>query len=92
MRAPKASRKRVGNLFSKIPDLLISFVILLAAQPPSAVDRGHVKPESRPDASAIYGAIDMPWAKLVGQIAQAYGKYGIRRGGRVRSRSTVCAS
>jgi hypothetical protein len=21
-----------------------------------------------------YGAIDMPWAKLVGQIAQAYGK------------------
>jgi hypothetical protein len=29
---------------------------------------------SRPDAGAIYGAIDMPWAKLVGQIAQAYGK------------------
>jgi nicotinamidase-related amidase len=28
----------------------------------------------RPDAGAIYGAIDMPWAKLVGQIAQAYGK------------------
>jgi hypothetical protein len=22
---------------------------------------------------AVYGAIDMPWAKLVGQIAQAYG-------------------
>jgi len=32
------------------------------------------KDNSRPDASAIYGAIDMPWAKLVGQIAQAYGK------------------
>jgi hypothetical protein len=29
---------------------------------------------TRPDASTIYGAIDMPWAKLVGQIAQAYGK------------------
>jgi len=28
----------------------------------------------RPEAGAIYGAMDMPWAKLVGQIAQAYGK------------------
>jgi len=28
----------------------------------------------RPDAGAIYGAMDMPWAKLVGQFAQAYGK------------------
>jgi len=25
-------------------------------------------------ARAVYAAIDMPWAKLVGQIAQAYGK------------------
>ena len=33
-----------------------------------------LKDNSRPDAAAIYGAIDMPWAKLVGQIAQAYGK------------------
>jgi hypothetical protein len=33
-----------------------------------------LKDNSRPDAGAIYGAIDMPWAKLVGQIAQAYGK------------------
>lgn len=32
-----------------------------------------LKDNSRPDAGAIYGAIDMPWAKLVGQIAQAYG-------------------
>jgi hypothetical protein len=23
---------------------------------------------------AVYGAMDMPWAKLVGQVAQAYGK------------------
>src|SRR5881409_2420018 len=29
-----------------------------------------LKDNSRPDAAAIYGAIDMPWAKLVGQIAQ----------------------
>ena len=33
-----------------------------------------LKDNSRPDAGAIYGAIDMPWAKLVGQIAQAYVK------------------
>jgi nicotinamidase-related amidase len=33
-----------------------------------------LKDNSRPDAGAIYGAIDMPWAKLVGQIAHAYGK------------------
>lgn len=29
---------------------------------------------ARPEAEAVYGAIDMAWAKLVGQIAQAYGK------------------
>jgi len=29
---------------------------------------------ARPEAGAVYGAIDMPWAKLVGQIAQAYSK------------------
>jgi len=29
---------------------------------------------TRPEAGAVYAAIDMPWAKLVGQIAQAYGK------------------
>jgi len=33
-----------------------------------------LKDNSRPDAGAIYGAIDMPWATLVGQISQAYGK------------------
>jgi nicotinamidase-related amidase len=33
-----------------------------------------LRDNSRPDASAIYEAIDMPWAKLVGQIAQAYGQ------------------
>jgi len=29
---------------------------------------------ARPEAGEVYGAIDMPWAKLVSQIAQAYGK------------------
>jgi nicotinamidase-related amidase len=29
---------------------------------------------SRPEAGEVYAALDMPWAKLVGQIAKAYGK------------------
>ena len=33
-----------------------------------------LKDNSRPDAAAVYGAMDMPWAKLVGQVAHAYGK------------------
>src|SRR4029077_20487669 len=37
-----------------------------------------LKDNARPEAGAVYGAIDMPWAKLVGQIAQAYGKEAVR--------------
>jgi nicotinamidase-related amidase len=33
-----------------------------------------LKDNARPEAGEVYGAIDMPWAKLVGQIAHAYGK------------------
>src|SRR5438552_1856547 len=33
-----------------------------------------LKDNARPEAGAVYGAIDMAWAKLVGQIAHAYGK------------------
>jgi len=33
-----------------------------------------MKDNGRPEAAAVYGAIDMDWAKLVGQIAQSYGK------------------
>jgi nicotinamidase-related amidase len=33
-----------------------------------------LKDNARPEAVGVYGAMDMPWAKLVGQIAQAYGK------------------
>src|ERR1700756_2995563 len=36
-----------------------------------------LKDNGRPEAGAVYGAIDMPWAKLVGQIAHAYGR-GLR--------------
>jgi len=41
------------------------------------VARRHGAPSyfnARPEASAVYGAMDMPWAKLVGQISHAYGK------------------
>src|ERR1700737_5195032 len=33
-----------------------------------------LKDNARPDAGAVYGAMDMPWAKLVGQIGHAYGR------------------
>ncbi len=33
-----------------------------------------MKDNDRPEAGAVYGAIDMDWAKLVGQLAHAYGK------------------
>src|ERR1700720_1027125 len=33
-----------------------------------------LKDNARPEAGPVYGAMDMPWAKLVGQIAQAYSK------------------
>ena len=33
-----------------------------------------LKDNARPEAAAVYDAIDMPWAKLVGQIAHAYGR------------------
>jgi nicotinamidase-related amidase len=33
-----------------------------------------LKDNARPEAREVYAAMDMPWAKLVGQTAQAYGK------------------
>ena len=33
-----------------------------------------LKDNARPEAGAVYSAMDMPWAKLVGQIAHAYAK------------------
>jgi nicotinamidase-related amidase len=33
-----------------------------------------MKDNSRPEAGAVYDAVDMDWAKLVGQLAHAYGK------------------
>ena len=39
-----------------------------------------LKDNARAEAGEVYGAMDMGWAKLVGQIAEAYGKQSI--GGR----------
>jgi hypothetical protein len=33
-----------------------------------------LRDNARPEAGEVYGAMDMGWAKLVGQIAQVYGK------------------
>jgi nicotinamidase-related amidase len=33
-----------------------------------------LRDNARPEAGAVYNAIDMDWAKLVGQIARAYGR------------------
>jgi hypothetical protein len=33
-----------------------------------------LKDNAQPEASEVYRAMDMGWAKLVGQIAQAYGR------------------
>jgi nicotinamidase-related amidase len=33
-----------------------------------------LKDNARPEAGEVYGAMDMGWAKVVGQIAQAFGK------------------
>jgi hypothetical protein len=32
-----------------------------------------LKDNARPEAAAVYGAVEMDWAKLVGQIAKSYG-------------------
>ena len=33
-----------------------------------------LKDNGRPEAGAVYGALDMPWATLVAQVAKAYAK------------------
>ncbi len=38
-----------------------------------------LKDNGRPEAGAVYGAMDMDWAKLVGQMAEAHAKQTMRR-------------
>jgi hypothetical protein len=37
-------------------------------------DRQRRRNNARPETGRVYGAMDMPWATLVWQIARAYGK------------------
>jgi hypothetical protein len=43
-----------------------------------------LKDNARPEAGEVYGAMDMGWAKLVGQVAHAYGKQTNLRAARLR--------
>src|SRR5947199_174852 len=45
-----------------------------AAAAIEATGRKILKDNASPLAGPVYGALDMPWATLVGQIAKAYGK------------------
>jgi nicotinamidase-related amidase len=60
------TKREVGLLRMLQADVIVSDYASLMVE--------ILKDNSPPDAGSIYGAIDMPWAKLVGQIAQAYGK------------------
>jgi nicotinamidase-related amidase len=51
-------RQQVGVILSDYATLMVEIL----------------KDNARPEAARVYAAMDMPWAKLVGQIAQAYGK------------------
>ena len=43
-------------------------------RPELSVTSRDSKDNARPEAGEVYEAMDMGWAKLVGQVAQAYGK------------------
>lgn len=60
----KLSKATVSKAVSRIEARLID----RTSRPFALTDVG------RRLAGAVYGAIDMPWAKLVGQIAHGYGK------------------
>src|SRR2546428_3589304 len=60
------TKRQVGLLRMLQADVIISDYGTLMVE--------ILKDNARPEAGAVYGAIDMPWATLVGQIAQAYGK------------------
>ena len=64
----------VGPLPREIstPTSLVAFLSADSKQPDAA--KALLAFLSSPEAAAVYAAMDMPWAKLVGQIAQAYGK------------------
>ena len=60
------TKRQVGLLRMQQAGVIVSDYATLMAE--------ILKDNARPEAGEVYGAMDMPWAKLVGQIAQAYGK------------------
>ena len=60
------TKRQAGLLRMQQPGVILSDYATLMVE--------ILKDNGRPEAVAIYAAMDMPWAKLVGQIAQAYGR------------------
>ena len=65
-REPSATKRQVGLLRMLQAGVILSDYATLMVE--------MLKDDARPQAGEVYGAMDMPWAKLVGQFAQAYGK------------------
>jgi hypothetical protein len=61
-----ATKRQVGPLRTMQAGVILSDYTALMVE--------VLKDNGRPEAGAVYGAMDMDWAKLVGQIAQANGK------------------
>jgi nicotinamidase-related amidase len=60
------TKRQVGVLRMLQADVILSDYATLMVE--------ILKDNARPEAVTVYEAMDMPWAKLVGQIAQAYAK------------------
>src|ERR1700720_273776 len=60
------TKRQVGLLRMLQAGVILSYYATLMVE--------ILKDNAIPEAGAVYGAMDMPWAKLVGQIAQAYGR------------------
>src|ERR1700751_316164 len=60
------TKRQAGLLLMQLAGVILSDYATLMVE--------ILKDNGRPEAMPVYTAIDMPWAKLVGQIAQACGK------------------
>jgi hypothetical protein len=61
-----ATKRQVGPLRTMQAGVILSDYTALMVE--------VLKDNGRPEAGAVYGAMDMDWAKLVGQTAQANDK------------------
>jgi nicotinamidase-related amidase len=60
------TRRQVGLLRMQQAGVILSDYATLMVE--------ILKDNGRPEAGAVYSALDMPWATLVGQVADAYGR------------------